>query len=340
LTRWGEWGRIKSLFEFEVWSQLCTILPEEFGFALCDVAQERIQPWLRAAIPTPSLSSLSSKTTLVVLSAADQNDDEMDGVETQVTIDEAVEALSDSLLCVVHSTCIGLRPVLFCQICRLFRALLSETATDTEHHVSDQTYEFLKTFLVPSMSLFPANPAISTELWAVLKRLPYATRYRLYEDWRGAGLERAGLSSSPHNGKALPNVRSEMEAGKAARYALKRLSKDNIRDMSRQLAKVTHSNPLVVYATILSQIESYDNMVEVMVEAQRFVNPLGLDVLGYCILGRLSGKTGGINRSRLKGMKTPRCSSLKKGGLAHSILSNRPYQDCRCADLSLHRNYY
>jgi hypothetical protein len=43
--------------------------------------------------------------------------------------------------------------------------------------------------------------------------------------------------------------------------------------------------------------------VEVMVEAQRFVNPLGLDVLGYCILGRLSGSTGGVNRSRLKGMK-------------------------------------
>mmetsp|Transcript_22674 Transcript_22674/g.46077 ORF Transcript_22674/g.46077 Transcript_22674/m.46077 type:complete len:883 (-) Transcript_22674:408-3056(-) len=91
-----------------------------------------------------------------------------------------------------------------------------------------------------------------------------------------------------------------MVAGKAARYSLKRLSKDNIRDMSRQLAKVTHSNPLVVFATILGQIESYDNMVEVMVEAQRFVNPLGLDVLGHCVLGRLSGSGGMINRNRLK----------------------------------------
>jgi THO complex subunit 2 len=93
-----------------------------------------------------------------------------------------------------------------------------------------------------------------------------------------------------------------MEAGKAVRYSLKRISKDNIRDMSRQFAKVTHSNPLVVFTTILNQIESYDNMVELMVEAQRFANPLGLDVLGYCILSRLSGMTGGVNRNRLKGM--------------------------------------
>ena len=132
-------------------------------------------------------------------------------------------------------------------------------------------------------------------------------------------------------GKPLQNVRSEMEAGKDARYALKRLSKDNIRDMSRQLAKVAHSNPLVVYATILSQIESYDNMVEVMVEAQRFVNPLGLDVLGFCILGRLSGQTGGVNRSRLKGMNfmmTPREREYN-----HSMMKNLStyllHQDCR-----------
>ena len=81
--------------------------------------------------------------------------------------------------------------------------------------------------------------------------------------------------------------------------------------MSRQLAKVTHSNPMVVFATILGQIESYDNMVEVMVEATRFVNPLGLDVLGYCILSRLSGMAGGVNRNRLKGMKLSGQKSYK-----------------------------
>ena len=179
-----------------------------------------------------------------------------------------------------------------------------EEQEQDSYQLSSQSYEFFKTFLIPSLSLFPTNPAVATELWYVLKRCPYGTRYRLYEAWRGIGLEKAGLSSSPSGGKPLPNVLAEMEAGKAARYVLKRLSKDNVRDMGRQLVKVTHANPLVVYTTILNQIESYDNLVNVMVESQRFANPLGMDVLGYCILGRLSGSSGGVNRSRLKGMRT------------------------------------
>jgi THO complex subunit 2 len=95
-----------------------------------------------------------------------------------------------------------------------------------------------------------------------------------------------------------------MEAGKAARYSLKRLAKDNIRDMGRQVSKVTHSNPLVVFSTILSQVESYDNLIEMMVEAVRFVTPLGLDVLGYCVLSRLDGTSESGNRTRMKGMQS------------------------------------
>ncbi|KAI2496519.1 Transcription factor/nuclear export subunit protein 2 [Fragilaria crotonensis] len=69
--------------------------------------------------------------------------------------------------------------------------------------------------------------------------------------------------------------------------------------MGRQVSKVTHSNPLVVFSTILGQIESYDNLIQMMVETIRLVTPLSLDVLGYCVLTRLSG-VGGVNRSRLK----------------------------------------
>ena len=97
-------------------------------------------------------------------------------------------------------------------------------------------------------------------------------------------------------------MESEILIGKDALYALKRLSKDTIRDMSRAVAKCCHSHPLVVFTTILNQIESYDNLVQVMVDACRFVTPLSLDVLGFCILQRLtgSGGAGGVNRSRLK----------------------------------------
>ena len=288
LLKWGEWKLIKPLLSINVWTQLCSLLPEKFGSAFCDFAQEIMLPWYSDKVSPPDLSEPTKSNGEAF----------KDDSHSEIDLDEAVHALSDPLLCITRSTCITSRPILYCQLCRLFQRLLADD--EDENQLSDETYTFFQSFLVPSLSLFPSNPAICTELWAVLNRLPYATRYRLYDDWRGSGLGSAGLSSTP-SGKPLPNVESEILAGKAARYVLKRLSKDNIRDMSRQIAQVTHSNPLVVFTTILQQIESYDNMVEVMVDAQRFVTPLGLDVLGYCILSRLNGTQGGVNRSRLKG---------------------------------------
>jgi THO complex subunit 2 len=289
LLEWGYWERVKPLISKEAWSQLCRIFPNSFGAVLCDATMERIKPWCDA--------KLSHLPTLMNAPSFDDSPMETDAFD-DLTLDEVVEAVSDTLTCTLKACSIGSRPKLFCQLCRLFSSLMGPE--DSEYELSDDSYYFFKTILVPSISLFPSNSAVSSELWSVLERLPYVTRYRLYEDWKGPGLEKAGLSLS--STKPIGYVESEMIAGKDCRYALKRLSKENIRDMSRQLAKVTHSNPMVVFATILGQIESYDNMVEVMVEATRFVNPLGLDVLGYCILSRLSGMTGGVNRNRLKGM--------------------------------------
>lgn len=291
LLQWGEWESIRPLMSPLAWEHLCSLMPERFGFAFCDMTQHRLSSLYQSNVGTPGLCK-----------PWHTKDNEETTKSDDVGIDALVESVSEPLLFVLNAGCMAFRPILYCELCRVFRSLLGEDE-DSEHSLSKNAYEFFRRFMIPTISLFGSNPAISMELWSVLKRLPYATRYRLYEDWKGIGLERAGFGVSPSSGKALPVVESEINAGKAARYALKRLSKDNIRDMSRQLAKVTHCCPLVVYGTILNQIESYDNMVEVMVEAQRFSNPLGLDVLGFCILSRLSGTSGGVNRSRLKGMK-------------------------------------
>ena len=289
---WKEWDIVERLFPMEILSRLCTILPAKFGFALCDLAQDKVSELCRLGVRTVDLSGNSPPRRL----------DEL-GAMNEITLDQVVHEISSPLFCTLQSGCIASRPVLYCQLCRLFRSILESEKSQKPHELSESAYAFFKDFLVPSLSLFTSNPAISTELWSVLKRLPYSTRYRLYGDWRGAGLGLSGMGSGmTTRGKPLSNIESEINAGKAVRYALKRLSKDNIRDMSRQLAKVAHANSLVVFTTILNQIESYDNMVEVMVESQRFVNALGLDVLGYCILSRLSGMAGGVNRSRLKGM--------------------------------------
>ncbi len=319
LIRWGEWDRVKPLLSsspsssyslstppLSLWSKLCCLMPDTFGSALLDVAEIRLQKASdRYGSNVPKLNNRNSISSDGEMLNAEEDGCESKEISTISDLGIFVRSISDPLSCLIPSGCIKSRPVLYCNLCRLLQLTLNKFVAESKSLSLTSTpqdiFSFINEFLVPSLSLFPSNPAISTELWSVLKLLPYDIRYKLYEGWKGSGLEKAGLIGG--GSKPLPNVESEMLAGKAARYSLKRLSKDNIRDMSRQLAKVTHSNPLVVFATILSQIESYDNMVEVMVEAQRFVNPLGLDVLGHCVLGRLSGTSGGVNRSRLKGRK-------------------------------------
>lgn len=192
--------------------------------------------------------------------------------------DENMQETKTRLQLIFDSGCILLRPILYSQLLEKFGG--------------DQ--DFLQTFLLPSLSLFQSNPSFSLQVWKHLEALPYQTRYHAYSHWKGAGLERAGLKT----GKPLWLSEGEMMIGKSARYALKRLSKDTLRDMSKAVAKCCHSHPLVVFTTILNQIESYDNLVQVMVDALRFVTPLSLDVLGYCVLQRLSGSSD-ASRSRM-----------------------------------------
>lgn len=55
--------------------------------------------------------------------------------------------------------------------------------------------------------------------------------------------------------KPLEVVYSESKTLHGAKTCLKRLSKENTKVMGRQLAKYTHSCPLVVFNQILNQIE-------------------------------------------------------------------------------------
>ena len=79
------------------------------------------------------------------------------------------------------------------------------------------------------------------------------------------------------------------------------MSKDNIRDMGKQISKVAHNNPLVVFTLILNQIESYDNLILMMVDMFKFMGSLSLDVMGYCLLLRLGGDEKGTVKNKLKG---------------------------------------
>ena len=278
----GNWNLCTSLItEQEDWTKLCTLMPATMGSMLSHVVRNLFHAMYDHHVKTPILNNtLPTTSAPYTLSAT-------------ATLDEFIIACFPLLQALSESYC--LQPALYAQVCRLTKVLMLKEKKSTTIILSPTSYDFLKSFLVPSISILPPNPALSVDLWFVLDLLPFSVRYKLYGDWRGPGLERSGMDLKP-----MARVQAEMMAGKEARHCLKRISRENVRDMGRQVSKVTHSNPIVVFMTILNQIESYDNLIQMMVEIVRFVTPLSMDIMGYCILTRLSGTVDGANRNKLK----------------------------------------
>jgi THO complex subunit 2 len=69
---------------------------------------------------------------------------------------------------------------------------------------------------------------------------------------------------------------------------MNRLSKDSIKIQSRNLGKVAHSNPTLVFNYILSQLENKPNMIPLIAETGKYFTDLELDVWSYCLINSLS----------------------------------------------------
>jgi len=302
----------KNVNDFVV--KCCCVYPP-LGLKLCNIVKSAIKPLLSIQI-----DNIGSKMCLVEEEAGEvvnttrdysllpfewDNKDVMtlSADSTFLGFCQGVEAIMEPI---IISGSMASNPVLYCNLCRLVHAMLSaqlhKEGSKTEvsiANIDDKVLEFIERVLVASLSLFPFNPAIASDLWSVLSLLPYHLRYALYAAWRKHGLEKAALRSTIVPQKSLAQIESEVTTGMSIKYLLKRMSKDNIKDMGRQVSKVAHNNPLVVFTLILNQIESYDNLILMMVETFKFMGVLSLDVMGYCLLVSLGGE--GEGRNKLKG---------------------------------------
>lgn len=135
--------------------------------------------------------------------------------------------------------------------------------------------EALGTCLLPSLQLIPANPAVGQEIWAVLSLLPYEARYRLYGEWE-------------KDDECNPMVLSAKQIAKLdTRRILKRLAKENLKQLGRMVAKLAHANPMTVLRTIVHQIEAYRDMIAPVVDAFKYLTQLEYDILEYVVIERL-----------------------------------------------------
>ncbi|OCK84799.1 hypothetical protein K432DRAFT_400840 [Lepidopterella palustris CBS 459.81] len=172
-------------------------------------------------------------------------------------------------------------------------ALLSKIARIGKKSVTDDPsesnkkrwIELIKRLLAPSLTFTGRNPGVVSEMFELLKCFPTETRYSIYSEWFTGPMSRHALVS-----KTFKEVSSE------TKNVLKRISKTNVKPMARALAKAAYNSPGVVFQVVLSQIESYENLSEVVIECGRYFTYLAYDCLTWALMNSL----GGMDRNRVQ----------------------------------------
>lgn len=97
------------------------------------------------------------------------------------------------------------------------------------------------------------------------------------------------------------------------------------RGPARALAKLSHTNPLALWTTAVTQVKAYPNIGQFIVEAGRYMTQLSMDVATFTLVDTLSDD----NISRLNPTGTDVAqwlSSMFSGNTSRLVLT--PYRSC------------
>ncbi|EHL01285.1 hypothetical protein M7I_2753 [Glarea lozoyensis 74030] len=178
---------------------------------------------------------------------------------------------------------IGRHPSLLSKLARIGAMSLSN---DSSKQNLDRWQDLLKRLLVPALSLTKANTSVVNEVYNMLRYYPVTIRYTIYAEWFEGQISRL-----PAMKAAFAQTRLETLS------TMKRISKTNISSMARRLAKAAYASPGIVFSVALSQIESYSNLTDVVVECAKYFTDLGYDVLVWSLMSSLGGKDRNRNNS-------------------------------------------
>ncbi|KAK9329617.1 transcription factor/nuclear export subunit protein 2-domain-containing protein [Lipomyces starkeyi] len=209
------------------------------------------------------------------------------GIRQVETVDDLV--YYSDLLIKYSGSFISRDSILFTKLCRIVNHFLNEyektkNLPDVEpKYDSDFWLQYFRTYLLPAISLFDPNPGVIHELAGLLFHYDYPVRYSVYGEWYTVLL------------KNQPELRvAAAKAEKETKNILKRLSKTNTREMMRQLARVSIANPITSLMALVSQVESYDNLSGLVVEAARYFTAIGWDALPFVIMMQLTSGRGTV----------------------------------------------
>lgn len=206
---------------------------------------------------------------------------------------ESLSRLSDLLLR-FSGPLLSRHVTLLVKLCRIGVSYCKNDKDNVE--IISYWIEYFRNHILPVVSLLPPNPGVIQEVYSLLRFFSFETRYSLYGEWQAVLLK-----SSPH----LKFASSKAE--KETKNVLKRLSNTNVKEMMRRLAKISYSNPLTSFTVFIGQVESYDNLGGLVVEAARYFTDMGWDVFPYIIMLQLTSGRGTQQMDGLNDRKWIQC---------------------------------
>uniref|UniRef100_A0A5K3FWX9 THO complex subunit 2 n=1 Tax=Mesocestoides corti TaxID=53468 RepID=A0A5K3FWX9_MESCO len=182
--------------------------------------------------------------------------------------------------------------ILIVKLCRICSVYLAETTNRKTwpDPVYQAIFNMLDESILPSLSMIPANCCLAEEIWKLVRHLPYDHRYRLYGQWKHLSCQ---------NEPALLRKRTVILSRTKA--VMKRLSKENVKQLGRHLGKLSHCNPGVIFDFMLHNIQMFTNLITPVVDSLKYVSSLGYDVLAFCLIEALASDKTKANSSEMGG---------------------------------------
>ncbi|KAH6622281.1 transcription factor/nuclear export subunit protein 2-domain-containing protein [Boeremia exigua] len=202
-------------------------------------------------------------------------EDWSDNVPVCQNVDDMIK-LCTTLLGLVGPDC-GQDTVLLTKIARIARKDFADDPSDANRQ---RWIKFSTTFLCPSLSFTGQNPGVVNEVWELLKQFDTATRFTIYEQWQ----VKAGTKPTFRHLFKKINTATSKE--------LNKVTTTNVKESGRKIAKISYSNPGIVFKNIVTRLIGYPNMIDALVECSKYITLLGYDVLTWTLVTTL------VNSSR------------------------------------------
>ncbi|KAM7540386.1 hypothetical protein Aperf_G00000037924 [Anoplocephala perfoliata] len=292
LVNLGDWKAAQKILDRFPGHWIGSHLP--LNRAICDLVHFLIDPLYESnSTLSPSLLKKRKKPTAPELFA---NPREVARLDVQQATN--FNALARDVLPIVGylGPYLSNDVILIVKLCRICSVFISDLMSKkgSLNLVYQAIFNMLDEAILPSLSMVSSNCCLAEEIWKLMRHLPYEHRYRLYGQWKHMGTQEPAL------------IRKRAAVLNQTKALMKRLSKENVKQLGRHLGKLSHSNPGVVFDFMLHNIQMFTNLITPVVDSLKYISSLGYDVLAFSLIEALASDKN-------------KTESIEIGGTLHAL---------------------